>query len=554
MSKHSNARPEKLRAAVMKGLDKRIAYFEKDVLWNADAAADGLVGMQAIYPLAYFYSTRFKGNTYYRDPNVLRTAQEMGDFLSACSGPDRPAKYDACFRRLIPCYDWVLLFWTDACGELRDHLPEKTLRRWRRSITDHLKHYEHRIKGFAPQERFTSYSFDTSPNHAISYAICLYVAGRIWNREGWMRLAEDFGERYARYQTPAGYWPEGHGPVTIYQSISLAGIARFHALTGKKVYREALERAVPYTESILYPDHRVVCLVDRRTRHHSLLPTGMYGLTVSPRGRSLAKAVVDARLARGKTPGDARMLENYVHWNPGNTPRFSPWRGHRFIENHTCMFRDRGWQFNLSANPQVVHPHSPFRLDHGTHFSVWHPSVGLIVSGQQDKKNPLHNTFVPSGEELGILHGGRIGNRSNPRFLDACHSEGFTGRIAIEARSHTSLRIQISNVGPRRVKAFGFNVPLFVHTGDTVRVNGKDHVLKDSKTLKIRVPPGATVSIWDRQISIRSSAGATLHYPCKPWNPYSKGNRSSPGEWFARLEVPVRGKRGSATVDIETAK
>ena len=161
----------------------------------------------------------------------------------------------------------------------------------------------------------------------------------------------------------------------------------------------------------------------------------------TPRGRALAKAARLASLERGAPANPsqwARVLENYVYLKRGPTPRYRPWRGQRMLENHSCFVREGGWQYNLSVNPAVVHPRSPFRLDYQSVFSVWHESVGLIVSGSQDKKRPWHNSFYAKGPgALGILYGGQIGNLCEPKYLEALYSSNARGRIEVVPRADT---------------------------------------------------------------------------------------------------------------------
>ncbi|KKL67112.1 hypothetical protein LCGC14_2138230, partial [marine sediment metagenome] len=424
------------RTALLDETAPILELLRQDVLWRDNLPSARCHALQAIYPLAYLHKTRFAGNAYYRSADVLDAITEVGDFLCACTRPGRSGAYAASAHSLLATLDWAILFWLDGYGLIRGALDAPRRRRWEAALSGVLSGYERRLRGFMDQERFNSSSFGTSPNHAMSYATDLLVAGIVLKSPSWLRLAEAFAERFVQCQRPAGYWAEGHGPVGGYQAVSMAGVARFNAMRPKAIYREALARALDYHETISYPDHTFVALIDKRQRYAGRPNIhGLYGFSFIPRGRALAMATLQAAMKR---PGQAkashlpRMLENCVYFKPGPIPRFRPWRGQRMLEDHSCFVREGPWQYNLSVNPVVVNPRSPFRLDCQSLFSVWHESVGLIVSGAQDKNRTRHNTFcTKGGAGLGILHGGRIGNLCEPRYLEAFHSSNITGRIEI---------------------------------------------------------------------------------------------------------------------------
>ena len=216
------------------------------------------------------------------------------------------------------------------------------------------------------------------------------------------------------------------------------------------------------------------------------------------------------------------------------------------LENHSCFVREGGWQYNLSVNPTVLHPRSPFRLDYGSVCSVWHESVGLIVSGAQDKKRPWHHSFYAKGPDaLGVLYGGQIGNLCEPKYLEALYSSNARGRIEVALPRADTMELTVSlSGGPRSRKAF-FNVPLRVGVGETVKVAGRSHVLTRRK-MALPVGRGGEVTLMGGKVAVRSQAGGRLHFPCLPWNPYSKGNRSTIAQAFLRLEIPLA-PRGVAT-------
>jgi hypothetical protein len=209
------------------------------------------------------------------------------------------------------------------------------------------------------------------------------------------------------------------------------------------------------------------------------------------------------------------------------------------LENHSCFVRHNRWQYNLSVNPVVVDPNSPFRLDYQVLCSVWHQSVGLIVPGSQDKNRPWHNTFYARrGAALGVLHGGRIGNLCQPKYLEAFYASGLTGRIDVAVSSAYVLELTAKLQRSPRRPHICFNLPQAVGIGHTLHVARTAHTLTRKK-VALTIRPGAEVMLFGRKVRVSSQTGGRLHFPCLPFNPYSKANRSTLGQAFLRFEIPV---------------
>ena len=545
MSKRSRQSfPAVCRDALLDQVPSIMETLRQDVLWRDGLPSGPCQWLQAIYPLAYLYRTDFPGNVYRGDPAVLEMVEQTGDYLSACLRPRKGQDFSHSAISLGATLDWAVLFWLDAYGLIGDKLGPTRRRRWEAALGGELKDYARRLGRFMDQGRFNSCSFGTSPNHVISYAADLLTGGLVMKNRAWVKLAEDFAERFVESQTPAGYWAEGHGPVGGYQSVSLAGVARLHALRPRPIYRQAMERALDYHETISYPDHSFVAVIDKRQRYHAAPSiTGVHGFTFCPRGRALAKAVMTASPARGPRAGGshwARLLENFVYFQGGAIPAHRPWRGRRWLENHTCLVREHGWQYNLSVNPVVVNPASQFRLECGSLYSIWHESVGLIVSGSQDKNRPWHDTFYSAGERaLGVLHGGRIADLCEPKYLEALYASGLTGRIEVSQPRPNSLSLAVSLRGRRAGGRFFFNMPFRVGAGETIRVAGRSVTLSRRK-LAMGVPAEAEMELFDGKVRLRCSAPGRLHFPCQPYNSYGPSRRSKLPAAFGRFEIPIK--------------
>ncbi len=503
---------------------------------------------QFIYPLAYFYKTQFPGNRYFMDPKIFATAQAMGDLFCCqiAGAEDNPESVIG---------QRTLIFWLDAYELLKSDLSATTCRRWEAAMKLALRPLAEHLGGYMTQSYFNDWSFGTGPNHTIQYAVAVYMGGRRLNQPDWCKLAEKFADRFVASQQPEGYWSEHGGTVTIYNSVSVAGVARMATLLRKKTYIEALSRAWRYFETISYPDFTSVGLIDRR--NHYVKPHflwGYFGFSYWPKGRAFAVEAARARLALGElsyAEEGARWLENYVHFQRGAIPQtYKHWTGWRRLKatggmsGMTGFLRKNGWQANFCVNP-VVCTQSCFGLDYHNVFSLWHQATGRIVSCSQDKYRPEHGSFyIPGEKRLGALVAGRIEDLAQPPSLTAIYDDGFYGRISVDLASRSEARLTIAQMNPSRTKGtVYFNLPLCAGIGDEIRI-GKECIKLTAKKLKLPVPAGADLCLGNGQISLRADAQGTLHFPCRPFNPYNMKDHSSElSEAFLRWDFPLQGER-----------
>ena len=506
---------------------------------------------QFIYPLAYFYKTRFPGNRYYMDPKVLSTVLALGEHI--CRQIDVSARdIDAEMKGEIS--QRVMQFWLEAYGLVKADLPATTCHKWEAAMKLALHPLAEHLEGYMSQSCFNDYSFGTGPNHTILYAVAVFLGGRLLNQPAWCKLAERFTDRFVASQQPEGYWAEHGGTVTIYNSVSVAGVARMAALLHKKTYKEALARAWRYFETISYPDFTCVGLVDRRC-HHSKTQFlwGYFGFGYWPEGRAFAVEAARARLVLGElsyAEDFPRWLENYVHFQRGAIPQtYKHWTGWRRLKatggmsGMTGFLRKNGWQASFCVNP-VVCTQSCFGLDYNNVFSLWHQSTGRIVSCSQDKYRPEHGSFyIPGEKKLGTLVAGRIDDLAHPPSLIAIYDDGFYGRISVDLASRSEARLTIAQLRPSQGGTVYFNLPLCAGIGEEIRI-GEKCLQLTAKDIKLPVPAGANLCLGNGRILLRADAQGTLYFPCLPYNNYNmKDHTSELSEAFLRWDFPLQGSR-----------
>ena len=333
MSKKNALSPDIFRTVVLRHVEPMRRLFTPDVLIKPPSNHYfGTPHAQFIYPLAYFYKTRFPGNRYFMDPAILAAVRALGDHIilqidASIKDPRNPtdSKGQICQR--------LLAFWMDAYVLVKSDLSPSACRTWETAMKRALLPLVKKLEGCMTQRYFNSYSFGTSANHAILYAVAVCLGGRLLNKHGWRKLAETFTDRFVDSQHPDGYWPEHGGPVTSYTPVSVAGVARMAALLNKKSYKEALARTWRYFETISYPDFTFVRLIDRRSRDSNKGTIsrlwGYFGFSYWPGGRAFALEAARAKMERQESlAGDecARWLENFVHFRRGAIPQ--SYQGH----------------------------------------------------------------------------------------------------------------------------------------------------------------------------------------------------------------------------------
>lgn len=547
---------EKIRARLVTSVEPLLkrqtaeGYFEQP-----DPEAPRAFDYQAIYPFSYLYKTKFKGNIYYHDERIFNSIMKIGNYCAHNTNSNGLIYYYSYGNTGYTIDQRLLTFWLDAYVLMEKDLDQKTKKSWVDAMKRSLGFLEKKVSGYIPQEVFNSYSFDTSPNHASLYACALYNGGVVFNNNNWKLLAEDFMDKFVAFQSPEGYWAEGHGPVGQYCSTTLAGVARMNRLYKKEKYNSALLKAYQYFYKISYPDFSFVELTDKRNHYNKFTLTwGFHGLSDTPEGRTFALKALEANLINAKDftgEGCARLLENYIYMKRGPIKTYKNWSGKQFLGNHSVFIRKNSWQINYSVNPVVVHPKSSFRLDYGKVYSVWHNSVGLLIDGSQGKNNDKHNTFYyKNGEDLGVLYGGQLNTKTKDPSVIALYSSGV--KLAVKTTFISAKEIIISGEQDHpenNRKGLRFNVPLRLKLNDEIII-GKKKIILSAKKISMKIKKGTVMKIYNQKVFLKFHCDGVVHFPELPFNPYSSDNTSSIEHAFLRLELIPQGKPQKAQIGI----
>ena len=322
----------------------------------------------------------------------------------------------------------------------------------------------------------------------------------------------------------------------------------------KPLYLQTLERALQYIETVSYPDHSFIAVIDPRTRYESRpFGWGYHGFTYWPRGRALVRSAIASRLRNGQPFGGeelARLMENYVHCRPGPVPRRTRWKGTRYLGSRACFIRDKGWQVSFSVNPGIQNPNQPFMFDCRNVLELWHARTGLLINGSQDKFHPEHGSFVfRGGKDPGVLYTGILATLRPTPYVEALYTNYFTGRIEVQIRDRSTVVLSASDAGLMSFPGAHLNLPLRIGIGHTVRVGRRQYMLARKK-LSIPVRPGGSFTFLDGRVRMRAEAGGTLLFPCRPFSPYRVDHQRGWDGAFARFQMPLRRSPRSARLTV----
>lgn len=533
---------EFIRKSLVKAVEPLLSRQQEDGKFKQEnAEASTAYDMQAIYPFSYLYQTKFTGNRYYQDKKLLESIIKIGDTCATNTNENGLMYYYSFGNSGYSLDQRFLIFWLDAYVLIEKELEQKTKKKWVSAMKRSLLYLEKKVSSFNSQEVFNSYSFGTSPNHASLYACALFLGGVVFKKNRWQSISRKFMDTFVAFQTEEGFWPEGHGPVGVYCSVSLAGVSRMNKEL-KGCYNDSLAKALEYFKKISYQDFSFVELTDKRNQYHKDGMTwGFYGFSETDEGRSFAVKSIEANVNHAHQFGGefcARLLENFVHMKKGPVHAYKHWSGTQFLGNHSAFIRKNLWQINYSVNPVVVHPKSSFRLDYGRVFSVWHQSTGLLIDGSQGKNNDHHNTFYnKNGFSLGQLYGGRIHTNVKDPCIEVLYSE--CGNLTVKTSFVSAKELILSGQIEKKDKyknEMRFNVPLFLHIKDIVLVGNKK-VFLSTKKMAMKLKKGTKIKLHGNKVLFTLHCDGVLHFPEFPFNPYSKDNSSSIEAAFLRLEL-----------------
>jgi len=198
---------------------------------------------EAVCVLSFVYVTEFEGNTYYRNPNLLRWIHTALKYWSSIQYRDGSFDEAYPFERSLAAVAFTTFYVSEAVAFLANDLSEDVAKSVRESI---------RRAGDWLSKNDETHGFLS--NHLAASAAALYHAflqtgeSRFRDRSGY------FLNRILRHQSSEGWYEEYGGADPGYQTHGTFYLARLFELDPQASLKESLGRAIAFQALFIHPD------------------------------------------------------------------------------------------------------------------------------------------------------------------------------------------------------------------------------------------------------------------------------------------------------------
>ncbi|RKN85551.1 hypothetical protein [Paenibacillus ginsengarvi] len=519
--------------------------------------------------LAVLYSASADGNRLYRDGSLIERIGLAGDALRRFQYPDGKVEFvKVDGSKWGPIYmPWSMYHWLETYRLIGGELSPGRQADWRDGLELAFAGIDREMR-----ESLDKHSEKISAVHNIPTwnAMALHRAANVLGHADWKKAAETMIGLTLEAQHEDGYWPEHHGPTTLYNLVYVHALGLYARHGGAIDVTAALDKALGFHERFTYPDGSRVETVDGRTKYDSHpSPMGLTGLTLLPRGEAYAASLIGLAMKRDvrwKMPHLADLLQ---YWSPDwaacqpslsddmpsePPPTLFDRATFEEVSARSLAVKQDGWYVCLSAfaAPCVE---SRWGQDRQSFVGVWHRSSGLIVGGGNSKNQPEWSTFEvrsADGSQAYVPDAGEICEGSRAIRL-ACGSRALTVRLdrlsAEEALFAFAADLDEGDEGyvhlPLRLKP---GVPLLTSDdGQTLGVSDSPIRLAERDGESVR---RLAHDSWE----LLFEGAYSLDWPSHPFNPYAEDGRAELREAVAVLTLPLGGNAArSITIRVSPA-
>jgi hypothetical protein len=178
-----------------------------------------------------------------------------------------------------------------------------------------------------------------------------------------------------------------------------------------------------------------------------------------------------------------------------------------------------------------------FYLDRQGSVSVFHETLGLIVTGANSKRQPELATFHEKiqGQTHHLPISSRLVNGDSADRLSLAYNS-FWADLRIEAVSPRRAEIAVEITEQGRVEEAWFSLQLRLVPGEPLET-ARGKIAVGPERVDLEDVGGA---VRHRDWSLATDAPARLAWPVFPFNPYSNGPETELRHAVAVLSVPIR--------------
>jgi hypothetical protein len=384
-------------------------------------------------------------------------------------------------------------------------------------------------------------------NHDTWHGLLFFRAGRYFHRPEWMAYARDFFARCVLpFQTPQGYWPEGHGIVVSYAMVTTAAVSIYAELSGDEAAHASIGRFFGFYDFYSFPDGTTAVVNDLRVRYARgpslFLAPGFLGCEA---GRRLALTrMMAARRYFTETGVHDNGAQVFAFFSSFAEYVFRPDMHPRDIRVETptglpaARLVQGPWHAYLGWQLVPEHP-SRFVLDTQNFIEIWHRQAGYLVGTGGSRYMSRFSTLRRT--DAGRAY---VPERASPTKMtpdSAAVTFGFgEDDIAVDL----SLREGRCRVSARLVKAeskasYEAALILAFSPGETVQLDAETLTIDPAALIHFNGGSRPVQRMAWRGLTWQLPAGAAIDYPVVPHNSYTQDGLPAPADYVARLSFPL---------------
>ncbi|MBK8504612.1 MAG: hypothetical protein IPL46_21835 [Saprospiraceae bacterium] len=498
----------------------------------------------AIIIPAVLYSKAYPANKRYKDPHMLQLAERIGDMLvTEYEQGQYTARHDN---------DWDTYMWLEAYRLLENELGEERRVRWQNILLENLALLEPKLVKSQDYPWYNAPYIITSPNHYAIYASTLLVAGHVFKKSEWVKLATKVLHRFCvKEQTEDGYWGEHSqaGPTTGYNHVTVTQIALYYEYSKDPEALIALRRSTDFHQYFTYPDGTPVETINDRNRYWGVSMWGHFGFSNFPDGRRYATFLTgffphgsDTESSGDDIESLGRIAQNVIYYHEGITASI-PQDQLNYVHamKVPAGIRKTGpWVVTYSGIIAPPVSLNNFFLDRQGNFSVFNNKTGLILSGANSKRQPDLATFT---EAIGrdSIHMPVSSHFQMNEEIDrlALAYNVFFAILEVPKSTEKQLKFRFITTYKWGDAVSGFNLQFMLKAGQQLETGTGRKIILGEEMIELGDEElGGLIKHngWTLYLPL----GMRLTWPVYPFNPYKNGPETELTKAIGRLSMPLK--------------
>jgi len=412
--------------------------------------------------------------------------------------------------------------WVEAYRLLQDSLSKEQADRWRQALLEELTPIAQDVARLQDYPLYQSPFIGTSPNHFSLWASTVFLGSRVFDQPEWQKLSAKVLHRFAaEEQSPDGYWGEhsSAGPTTGYDYLTATAVALYAELSGDQAARDALRRSLDFHKYFTWPDGTPVETINDRNRYWAPSMWGHFGFSTFPDGRRYAEFLTSFYASQPfSLESLGRIAQDALYWHDGpSAPIPQDESAYEKRLAAPAGIRHAGpWTICLSGIVSTQ-AQSQFYLERQSSLSIFHKTLGLIVSGANSKQQPELANFSEPANHLPLSSrlqmsdsGDRLAFGFNTFFAEwkwqPPRPEALSFEVAITPRGRAV---------DRRLA-----LQLVLKPGQFLETAAGTSILLDESVVRLA---REQIGGWIRHNgwTLRVPPGVRLEWPVRPFSPYA---------------------------------